>query len=282
MKRVCVFVLMAFVLVMGATANMTHALTTHSFDHIFVIVFENKTPAQVLSQPTFGALAKRGVLLTNYRAVAKPSQPNYIAMLAGDPLVRDNFSHNLPQRNLVDLMEAAGVSWKAYVQAYPGDCFAGGSDKGLYARKHNPFISFDSVRNDPHRCAKIVNADQLDTDIAGGKLPQFSFFVPDMKNSAHDKPIEYADAWLKTFLAPKLTDKKFMRNTLVVITFDEGLTADNAAYTVLLGDGMKAGVDAAPYTHYSLLRTIEDNFALKGPLTKNDAQAAPFDLSSSH
>ena len=36
-----------------------------------------------------------------------------------------------------------------------------------YARKHNPLISFNNVRNNPARCAKIVNSAQLDKDLAG-------------------------------------------------------------------------------------------------------------------
>jgi acid phosphatase len=199
MKRIIGLIATALMLaVCSAPAQAAAPFPAHAFDRIFVIIFENKTPAQVLSQPYFGEIAKRGVLLKNYRAVAKPSQPNYIAMLAGNTLVRTNASYNLPQRNLVDLMEEAGVSWKAYMEAYPGKCFAGGSYKGLYARKHNPFISFNSVRNDPLRCAKVVNADQLEADIAGGALPRFSFYVPDMNNSGHDKPVSHADAWLRS------------------------------------------------------------------------------------
>ena len=285
MKRIISMALIALSLVAcnapAQVSQVVHAVQpfpAHTFDHIFVIIFENKSPAEVMRQPYFSALAKRGVQLTNYRGITHPSQPNYIALVAGDPLVRDNFSHNLSQRNLADLMEEAGVSWKTYVEAYPGNCFNGGSYKGLYARKHNPLISFDSVRNDPQRCAKIVNADQLNADIAGDALPQFSLYVPDMNNSAHDKPISYADAWLKTFLEPKLADHHFMRNTLAVITFDEGFSTSNAVYAVLLSDKFSAGKDDAPYTHYSLLRTIEDNFTLKGRLTRNDTSAAPFDV----
>jgi hypothetical protein len=38
---------------------------------------------------------------------------------------------------------------------------------GTYWRKHNPLISFDSVRNNATRCAKAVNSAELDTDLAG-------------------------------------------------------------------------------------------------------------------
>ncbi len=56
-----------------------------------------------------------------------------------------------------------------YVCVAPGNCDASTS-VGTYYRKHNPLISFDSVRNNATRCAKIVNSDQLDKDLAGAVL----------------------------------------------------------------------------------------------------------------
>jgi hypothetical protein len=67
----------------------------------------------------------------------------------------------------------------------------------------------------------------------------------------------------------------------VVITFDESEgNSDNRISTILLGDMVKDSRQqdpnalARPYSHYSLLRTIEDNFGLE-PLTSNDRKAAP-------
>jgi acid phosphatase len=233
-----------------------------------------------LADPYFTTLARRGTLLTHYYGIAHPSQPNYLALLAGDSLVAGDGSYNLPQTNLVDLLEPAGVSWKAYLEDYPGGCFAGGSMGALYARKHNPFISFDDVRSNPQRCANLVNAGQLPADLAAGRLPRYSFYVPNLKNDAHDTSMAYSARWLKGFLEPMLADPRFAAGTLVVITFDEtndfsGGPATRPLYTVLLGPMVRAGaVDATPYTHYSLLRTVEEAFLL-GTLHRHDATAAP-------
>jgi phosphatidylinositol-3-phosphatase len=68
---------------------------------------------------------------------------------------------------------------------------------------------------------------------------------------------------------------------LVIVTFDEsGGNADNRIYTLFLGDMVKSAAQQDPaamgrrYTHYSVLRTIEDNFGLE-PLTANDRDAQP-------
>ena len=244
--------------------------------HIVIIVMENENLGNVLKNPYFAGLAGRGALLKNFRALTHPSQPNYIAMISGELYVRDNNRHDLPQTNLVDLLEAAHVSWKAYQEDYPGAC-AAGMTYGNYVRKHNPFISFDTIRKNPERCARIVNAAQLAIDVANDDLPAFSFYTPDMNNDGHDTPLKFAADWLKGFLEPLLADPKFAKDTLVVITFDEGtVIGSNIIYTALLGPMVNPGhTDTARYTHYSLLRTIEDTFNL-GTLGRNDAKAAPF------
>jgi hypothetical protein len=188
--------------------------------------------------------------------------------------------YSLPYTNLVDLLEAKGVSWKAYMEKYPGNCFAGTSaNRGLYRRKHNPFISANNIRENSERCAKIVDGDQLQDDMDSGNLPQFSFYTPDMANDGHDTSLEYAATWLKGFLEPKLARKDFMDGeTLVIVTFDENdyILEDNLVWTGLIGSGVKAGeTDNKPYTHYNLLRTIEDNWDL-GTLGRMDKRATRF------
>jgi phospholipase C len=250
------------------------------FQRIFILILENKSLSQVLADAYFTALARRGTLLTHYYGIAHPSEPNYLALLAGDPLVAGDGSYNLPQTNLVDMLEPAGVSWKAYLENYPGACFAGVSMGALYARKHNPFISFDDVRTNPQRCANLVNADQLPVDLTAGHLPRLSFYVPNLKDDAHDTSVAYSARWLQGFLDPLLADPRFTTGTLVVITFDEtddfrGGPAAKPLYTVLLGPMVRAGaVDARPYTHYSLLRTVEEAFGL-GTLHRHDTTATP-------
>jgi hypothetical protein len=89
-----------------------------------------------------------------------------------------------------------------------------------------------------------------------------------------------AGAWVKTFLDDTFPEK-LRQGTLVVVTFDEsGGNEDNRIFTLFLGDMVKEAsaqdpkVLARRYTHYSVLRTIEDNFGLE-PLTSNDRDAAP-------
>eukprot|EP01120_Amphizonella_sp_Union-15-10_P012329 TRINITY_DN5453_c0_g2_i1.p1 TRINITY_DN5453_c0_g2~~TRINITY_DN5453_c0_g2_i1.p1 ORF type:complete len:307 (-),score=60.37 TRINITY_DN5453_c0_g2_i1:72-935(-) len=247
----------------------------NSFERIFIIQFENQPYIFVEWNSDFIRWAKLGVFLTNYYAITHPSQPNYWCQVAGDFFdYHEDSLVNLNHTNLVDLLEAKGITWKAYEEDYPGNCFAG-EVEGKYYRKHNPFISFDSVRNSPQRCAKIVNASELDDDLAKGTLPQYSYYTPNIDNDGHDTGLDYAGRFLTSFMSQRLD--KFPNGTLIVITWDEDDYLDfNHIYTAVLGSMVVPGTkDDTPYTHYSLLRTVEDNFGL-GSLGRNDAQANGF------
>jgi hypothetical protein len=76
-------------------------------------------------------------------------------------------------------LEKKDISWKSYQEDYPGGCNKE-MDIGLYARKHNPFMSFTNISKDKKRCAKIVNSKQLDKDIARNSVPQFVFYTPNV------------------------------------------------------------------------------------------------------
>jgi hypothetical protein len=277
----CFIAVLFFIDALPVASAARAGLDPHTFERIFVIVLENRDYDDVQNHPYFAALAQRGQLLTNYWALTHPSQPNYVAMIFGDPMgIVDSTVTDIPGRNLVDQLEEHGISWKTYQENYPGNCYTPKyeSDLHLYGRKHNPFISADTVRTDPIRCAKIVDGAALDADIATNALPQFSFYAPNANNNSHDTDIPTAAAWLAGFLEPKLTDPSFTKDTLVVVMWDEGsgtLPAPSQVSAILLAPSIRPGSrDSRRYDHYSLLRMIQNNWNL-GTLGRHDDDAMP-------
>lgn len=245
---------------------------------VFIVVLENQDPAKTLAQPFLGKLAARGAYLRNFHAVARPSQPNYIAMTAGSTFdVTNNLPVTLDVPSIATLLERRGLRWKAYAEDYPGNCF-GGEEYNLYVRRHMPFISYVEVRFTPERCANIVNASQFDRDLEAGTLPEYSFYVPDLNNDAHNTSIEYADAWLQSRFGALLEDPRFMDGMLFIVTFDEAdVDPQNTIYTAFYGAGIRPGtVSDRRYDLYSLLRTVEEIFKT-GTLNKLDADASVID-----
>ncbi|MDD5302768.1 MAG: alkaline phosphatase family protein [Elusimicrobia bacterium] len=268
----------AFVLALVLALPPSAKAASSAFSKVLVIVLENTDYDRAAAQPFMTKLAARGATLTGYNGVAHPSQPNYVAMIAGDTLgVKDDKPVDLSGRHLGDLLDAKGLSWGVYAEGYPGGCFLG-DKSGRYARKHVPFLSFTSVQKSPAKCARVQDASALDADAAAGRLPAFSLYVPDLDDDGHDTGVAVADRWLAGFLGPKLDDAGFMKGLLVVVTFDESASKTNSRIlTILLGAGIKPGsASAAAYDHYSLLRTIEDGLGL-GDLGRKDSSASPID-----
>ncbi|CDH59504.1 acid phosphatase [Lichtheimia corymbifera JMRC:FSU:9682] len=253
------------------------------FDRVVIIVFENKDYDTTMKDKYFKSLPSKhnGVMLTNYRGVAHPSQPNYIALISGSTKgTKEDDESNIDRDTIVDLLEKKNISWKTYQEDYPGGCNKE-MDIDNYARKHNPFMSFKNIQKDKKRCAKIVSAKELDKDIDNDNVPQYVFYTPDINNDAHDKPLSFGAKWLKKFLDARLKKPAFSKKTLFVVTFDEddSNTKKNHVYTSIFGPDLKfsSKKDDKKYDHYSLLRTIEDNWDL-GDLGEKDKDATAFDL----
>src|ERR1700712_1499295 len=99
---------------------------------------------------------------------------------------------------------------------------------------------YNSVATNAERAAKIKNTTMFFEDLKANKLPQWMFITPNMTSDAHDTSVTAAGVWLRNFLGPLLTDKNFMANTLVLITFDENETyaRKNNILGVLIGDAI--------------------------------------------
>lgn len=250
------------------------------FKRMTLIVLENADFEKAMQQPFLKSLAAKGALLTNYRGVARPSQPNYIALTSGDTFgVSTDDNVSLDVRHLGNLLEDAGMSWRVYAQGLPEtECFTGRSH-GQYMRKHQPFISYANVRDDEARCAKIVPANRIDGDVLLDKMANFSLYVPDDNNNGHDTGVAYADRWLQKEFGPRFNSEAFMKGMVVAITFDEGGSGGQHIYTILIGDHVRPGARSdAKLDHFSMLRTIEEGFGLPTLGRRDDKASAITDI----
>lgn len=254
------------------------------YDHVFVIVDENKDVRSILggrSAPEMNAMANAYGVATHYDAVAHPSEPNYVALVGGSTFgIRDDASfvkNAVDAPNLATQLGAAHLSWKGYYEDIP----APGSlavSSGLYASKHSGFLNFLDVQRDPQRAEHLVGFDQLERDAAAGTLPNFALIVPNLCNDMHGVMsltvpsdcltmrsgalIARGDAAFKRIVDTLMQSSawKSAKNVAIVLTFDEndGSGSENrVAAIVMTNHGPRRRSDDTPYTHYSLLRTVE-------------------------
>jgi phosphatidylinositol-3-phosphatase len=260
------------------TASPTPKPLVPNFEHIVIIVFENKEFDRIITNPNmpiFNRLADDYTLLTQHYAVAHPSLPNYLAMIAGDTFgVNRNCEDcfiNAP--SLPDLIETSGRTWKTYQEDMLRACFVG--SWGDYAQKHNPFMYFDPIRLDAARCERTVRPlTDLYTDLEAGSLPNFVFITPNLCNSAHNCWLGTTDEWLGVQMQALLSYFNLnSQSFLIILTWDEGDSdatccglpkkAGGRIATVLISPQVKNGFkDDTPYTLYSLLKTIAEAWGL--------------------
>ena len=260
------------------------AYARRTVDHVVIIVMENKAASRILGAedaPYLNSLAKDYALAANYHAVTRPSLPNYIALTSGTTAgITRNCgpaadSCQADVRTIADEITLSGRDWRIYAEGMPGPCLA--EDSGRYAVKHNPFMYYPSVTDDRESCANhVVPLSWLDDDLKSARtLPDYVFITPDMCSSTHDCPVRTGDDWLsrqvpKILASPAFTSK----NSLLVVTYDEGRGSSNQVATVFAGPAARKGYTSdTRFTHYSLLRTVEDAWGLD-PLTDNDRDAA--------
>jgi phospholipase C len=254
------------------------------FAHIVVILFENHEFDVVIGNhqmPNYNGLAEHNTLLTQYYAITHPSLPNYLALFGGDTfgITSDCGKCFVNAPSLSDQIESAGRTWKAYLEDMPSPCYIG--DTATYVQKHDPFIYFDPIRLDAARCRRsVVPFTDLSTDLASGSFPDFAFIMPNICHSAHDAffnpscSVRTADDWLGNVVWELQTNLDAAgKPYLIVVTWDEGQgnhsccglpkDAGGRVATLLISPQAKSGFqDATPYTHYSLLKTIETAWAL--------------------
>ncbi|HEX8805653.1 MAG TPA: alkaline phosphatase family protein [Candidatus Aquilonibacter sp.] len=284
---------LSVVLLAAATPAFTNDdVEVPPYKHIFVIMDENKNYATILdpaTAPNFSTLAKTYGNATNFFAEAHPSEPNYIALVSGDTFgVTDDGYHTFDAPNLAQQLTNAEVPWKGYYESIPTP---GSEDAraGLYAFKHSGFMNFASVRNDPDRALHIVGFDQLDSDLESGTLPSFALIVPNLCNDMHGATscpdaaelIRRGDAVIGDLVRKiQSTDAwKSADNVAIVITFDESENktepgGGHIPTIVITNHGPRHKSDGTAYTHYALLRTIEDAFGIRQYLGRA-AQSQP-------
>ncbi len=232
----------------GRGARAPVATSAARIRHVFVIMLENKSYEDTFEASTQDPYLRRtlvpmGALLTEYYGTGHVSLDNYIALISGQAPTPDTDNDCLipgqgpryldmhptgaaangqvvaahgciyPRgvRTLADQLEAAGYSWKGYMEDMGNDparerktCghpSIGGRDGtsraeapsaavplgDAYATRHNPFMYFHSIIDSPRCDMHVVNLDALQNDLENAATtPNFSLISPNLCNDGHD------------------------------------------------------------------------------------------------
>lgn len=266
------------------------------FDHVFLIMMENTDYDQVIGDtrdaPYINSLASRGTLLANYQAVYHPSDQNYLAVAGGDTFVRGGayFPHiRIRAANLADRLEAAGKSWKAYLEGMGTPCNATTAYDRNFEPDDAPFINFTDIRGNRRRCRDhLRDLSEWPKDLErAASTPAFAWLAADdyddgeIPGNGSPKSLRVQDSWLKRTLEPLFASAAWRRQrSLIILTWDESSTVvNNHVAAIVIGSrgSVRSGhICRERYDHYSTARTIEAALDLAA-MTSNDAYAPAFD-----
>jgi hypothetical protein len=208
--------------------------------------------------------------------------------------------------NLFHQLEAAGVSWTEWNESMPNPCafFDSGTNwaRDVYTTHHNPAVYYDDIEGARYfedyakapkaECIRKVVAtgstgpddlSRFNAALARGRVPRFNMVIPNDCQNGHDPcgtsdPFGQFDAFLRREVPKIEASPAFGPDGLIVITYDEWGDATPKNHRVAfaaLGPQVRPGIyRGGPFSHYSLLRTLEDGFGVRQHL-RRAAQARP-------
>jgi hypothetical protein len=236
--------------------------------HVFVIVMENRSYAEAISQPYTARLASRYAVATDYHAVSHPSLPNYLALTSGSTFgITDDGYHRLPAGGIGAQLTQRGIPWRAYMEGMTRGCT---DSPGPYALKHDPFAYYGGA------CPpQVVPLTSLDADLRGA-TPSFVWITPDLCHDGHDCSSQTADDFLAGLVPRILASDAWRQNGLLLITWDEDDGhGDNRVPALVVAPTLASHQTSRPHDHYSLLATVEDRLGV--PRLGEAARASAFD-----
>jgi phosphatidylinositol-3-phosphatase len=252
---------------------------------VAVLVLENRSYDEVIGNPSapyLNGLARRYALATDYYAIGHPSLPNYVALIGGSTyeIRSDCNGCDVEARSLAGQLDAADLSWKAYFEDLTSNRRPG-PETGAYTPHYNPFVYYEGIRSSALGRSRVVDFDELRSDLRRRTLPRFSWIAPGVRHDGHSSSLRAADRYAAR-LVPRIL-RALGPGGVLFVTWDEGARRDRSGvdgtrgggHVALIaagGDARRGAITSTPANHYALLHTVEAAFDLP-PLGK--AAGAP-------
>ena len=257
-----------------APAAKLAASSIPTYAHVVVVMEENHSFSDIIGNtadaPYINSLANGGALLTSSYAVTHPSDPNYLALFAGNTFGLTSDECPLAEGNTANLgseLLGAGDTFKGYSEGLPK---AGSTTctSGLYASKHSPWVNFSNI---PAADQQPFTAFPSSSNYAS--LPTVSWVIPNLDDDMHNGTIQEGDTWLNKNISAYATWAT-THDSLLIVTWDEDdYTENNQIPTIFYGQYVTTGKYDETINHYNLLATLEQMYGLAEVGNSNGATA---------
>jgi hypothetical protein len=325
-RAVVAFVAVATTLVVAPTASVRASTVVPAFPgKVYVFVGENTSLSQLTNKNApfqLGTIKPNSAWFSDYWGISHYSTSNYMAMTSGtfdrcDQLDEKPATCNHASRNIFGMLEDAGISWAAWNESMPKNCYlvnAGENrDLNAYRVKHNPAAYYHDVvgtdfsqptgtdTNAPCQTKVIPmggtgpnDTSAFEAAAAADETPRFNYVVPNMCEDGHDNCHDSKGGTIKQFddflareiAAVQKSDSWQAGNDVIVVVYDEGQDggigkaqkfAGGHTVCAIMGANVATGVYDGFENHYNLLRTLVDGFEL-GTAPANAMNADPMEI----
>jgi phospholipase C len=260
------------------------------YDDSDIPYYWNVADNYVLFDRFFTSAAGGSVWNHFYWVTGTPGNP------AADSLIPTGFD-DVP--TIFDRLQAAGVSWKFYVQNYRPEINFRNPGTGDDAAQSVwvPLLNYNRYLDDPALSSRIVDMSQYYQDLADGTLPAVSFMVPSGASEHPPGSIQAGERFVRTLITSLMASSAWKSSAFMWTYDDWGGWYDHVppprvdafgygfrAPALLVSAFARRGlVDGTTLDFTSMLKFIENNWGV-APLAERDRNAnditSAFDFSA--
>jgi hypothetical protein len=256
------------------------AATPTQWDHVALLVFENRSYAQIVGNttdaPYLNSLINACASSKGMHQVSDISLPNYIALTSGytgcdradasgvctheNPITSNRSPSIWPQAQ-ASLFELLGDQAQEVEELEPSNCYLKGS--GDFIINHAPFQFYTRAAT---LCRQYAVPFHPATAAPDPLAKKFNLLTPARRGIMHggypsslSQRTKAGDSWAAQVIPQLIASAEYQAGkTAIIITWDEGSKASTQLPFIFISPSTDPGsVSTVAYNHYSTLKGIE-------------------------
>jgi hypothetical protein len=243
---------------------------TAAWEHVTIIIFENKTFSQIIGSanaPYLTSLATACSYATNMNHMTPTSLTNYIALTSGytghsngqEVLITGTKNPPIWPQDSVSIFEAMGAGAREWAESMPSNCYM--HSVGEFHVGHTPYQYYTRTQNTlcPQYAVPLGSSTAMSA--------RFNLLIPNIAHDMHGTDtlttstarIRAGDAWAASFIPTMLASPEYQAGrSVIIVAWDEAnANTTKMPYIVISPYTQAGGVSGIPYNHYSTLKGIQ-------------------------
>ena len=264
----------------------TQTARTAPWDHVTIVIFENKTFSQIIGNtvdaPYLTSLALACSYATNMNHMTPTSLTNYIALTSGytghsaggEVLITGTKNPPVWPQDSVSIFEAMGSDAREWAESMPANCYM--KSVGDFFVGHSPYQYYTDTQTTlcPQHAVPLSSGNPMSA--------RFNLVIPNIAHDMHGTAtlttakarIQAGDAWASSFIPALLASPQYQAgHSVIIVAWDEANNKTTRMPYIVISPSTKAGgTSPVSYNHYSTLKGVQQMLGIT-PLLGHTADA---------